>query len=102
MIYIGRSKEQYKAPKALKLRHLSLGALCIISIAHPSALLLKPLPIRRVVQYPEHNEELEDPSNNLANHLAAPDVNFASVKELWGIRYTSSLINYFGNAYFKK
>ena len=33
--------------------------------------------------------------------LATPTANFASVKELAGIRYTSSLINYFGNAYFK-
>lgn len=33
-------------------------------------------------------------------YLATPSNNFASVKELEGIRYTPSLVNYFGNAYF--
>lgn len=34
--------------------------------------------------------------------LASPTANFAAVKDLSGIRYTSSMINYFGSAYFNK
>lgn len=37
-----------------------------------------------------------------AVYLATPHAIFAAVKELEGIRYTSSLINYFGDAYFKE